>query len=138
MGYEEIDHTADYALRVWGKDLRELLENAGRGVIALLTGGETAPVAEWVEYGVEATEAAGLLLRAVREILYQTEAGRPPVAFEVVDAAEEPPRARCRVGLAAEEASEGLVRRAIKAVTYHDLTIRREGEELVVTLTLDA
>lgn len=136
MGYEEIDHAADYALRVWGKDLRELIESAGRGVIALLLAGETVAAGEWVAYEVEAPDVETLLLRAVREILYQVEAERAPVAFEVVEAEQESPRARCRMGLAAA-GTEGLVRRGIKAVTYHDLRIRREGEQLGVTLTLD-
>jgi SHS2 domain-containing protein len=136
-GFTEIDHTADYALRVWGIDLGDLIASAGQGLIALLLGDAMAPVAEWVEYEVEAPDEAALLLRALREVLYQVEEGRVPVAFEVLAATAEPARARCRVGLTAPGEGQGLVQRAIKAVTYHDLAIRPEGDWLTVTLTLD-
>jgi SHS2 domain-containing protein len=34
--FEEIEHTADWALRIRGRDLRELLINAARGMSRLL------------------------------------------------------------------------------------------------------
>jgi SHS2 domain-containing protein len=137
-GFTEIEHTADYALRVWGTDLPDLIHSAGQGLIHLLLGGETAAPAQWVEYEVEAPDDAALLLRAVRELLYQVEEGRVPVAFEVLAATSKPARATCRVGLAAPEEGRGLLQRGIKAVTYHDLAIRPEGDRLTVTLTFDA
>ena len=34
--FEQVEHTADYAIVVRGGDLRELVENAGHGMISLL------------------------------------------------------------------------------------------------------
>ena len=135
--FTEIEHTADYALRVWGIDLPDVIQTAGQGLIHLLLGGDTAPPVEWIAYAVEATDTAALLVQALREVLYQVEEGRVPVAFEVLEATDDPPRAKCRLGLTAEGEGRERLHRAIKAVTYHDLAIRPEGDKLTVTLTFD-
>ena len=135
--FTEIEHTADYALRVWGINLSDVIQTAGQGLISMLLGGETAPPVEELAYEVEAPDTAALLLRALREVLYQVEEGRVPVAFEVLEAQEDPPRATCRIGLAAEGTGRELLHRAIKAVTYHDLVLRPEAGGLTVTLTFD-
>ena len=36
IDFEEIEHTADWALRVRGRDLGELLVNAARGMVSLM------------------------------------------------------------------------------------------------------
>ncbi|KUK98100.1 MAG: Uncharacterized protein XE06_0124 [Anaerolineaceae bacterium 46_22] len=35
-GYEEVEHTADVALRVWGEDFFDLLKQSARGMYALM------------------------------------------------------------------------------------------------------
>lgn len=135
--FTEIEHAADYALRVWGIDYADLLQSAGEGLIYLLLTGEQAAPVQWAEYVVEAPDPAALLQRALREVLHQAQEGRAPVTFEVLEASQEPPRARCRIGLAAADQSHDLLHRDLKAVTYHDLAIRREQERLTVTLTFD-
>jgi SHS2 domain-containing protein len=42
VDFEEVEHTADWALRVRGHDLRELLMNAARGMSRLLISDLTA------------------------------------------------------------------------------------------------
>ncbi len=41
--YEVVDHTADWALRIWGKDLADLLRNAAIGMNSLMIGADTPP-----------------------------------------------------------------------------------------------
>jgi SHS2 domain-containing protein len=135
--FTEIEHTADYALRVWGIDYVDLFQTAGEGLIYLLLGGEQAAPAEFAEYEVEAPDLAALLQRALREMLYQAEQGRAPVTFEVLEIIQEPPQAHCRVGLLPPGEGLRLLRRTLKAVTYHDLNIRQEDGRLTVTLTFD-
>ena len=45
LAWEEIPHTADWALRIRGEDLRSLFENAARGMASLI-GGEAGADAE--------------------------------------------------------------------------------------------
>ena len=50
--WEEVDHTADWALRVRGGDLRALFENAARGMISLI-GGEAVAGAHEIERRID-------------------------------------------------------------------------------------
>ncbi|HEY3397723.1 MAG TPA: archease [Armatimonadota bacterium] len=136
-GWEEIDHTADYALRVWGSDLRDLLENGARGFLELVLGPERPAAERWEEYEVTAEEAALLLPRTVRELLYRLDSGELPVEVAVTAATEQPARALVRVGLTRRPDPWQYVLRAVKAVTYHDVDLRRDEQGLSAVLTLD-
>ena len=135
--FQEIEHTADYALRLQGRDLRDLLQAAGEGFVALVTDeGRPAPL-RWVEYQVQADDGALLVLRAVRELLYYLDDGDLLVAFQAVEATPDPPAAHLRVGLVPLAQAEEHLHRHIKAVTYHDLQIRRDDQGLSLILTFD-
>ncbi len=135
--YQEIEHTADYALLVRGTDLRDLLQAAGEGFLALVTDeGRPAPTRS-EEYEVMAEDAAALVMRAVRELLYYLEEGELPVVFEALAVTEGPATARLRAGLVPLEDARQHLHRAIKAVTYHDLELRRDDEGLSLVLTFD-
>jgi SHS2 domain-containing protein len=135
--FQEIEHTADYALRLQGEDLRDLLQAAGEGFIALVTDeGRPAP-RRWAEYQVGADDPALLVLRAVRELLYYLDGGDLPVAWQALKAIEDPPAAGLRVGLVPLAEAGDHLHRHVKAVTYHDLEIRRDEQGLSLILTFD-
>lgn len=143
--YEEVPHTADWALRARGRTLTELFVNAARGMYALLT--EEPPAAAPVSrtVAVEAASPEGLLVAWLNELLYLTERERLVfTAFHVRELAvpgweparpqaapgEEPPgteAARLQAEVAGDRIEAGL-RKYIKAATYHNLAIaRRDG-----------
>lgn len=136
-GYEEIEHAADYALRVWGSDLREMIEAAGRGLVDLISDPERPPAERWEEYEIHAEDPAGLVVRALRELLYCLDGGWAPVDFQVLSAQETPAAAKCRAGLASLAKAREHLHRHVKAVTYHDLRIRRGPEGLSMVVTFD-
>ena len=135
--FQEIEHTADYALLVRGTDLRDLLQAAGDGFLALVTDEHRPPAARLEEYEISADDPATLVMRAVRELLYYLEEGELPVSFEALSATESPARGRVRVGLVGLDEAGDHLHRAIKAVTYHDLQIRKDREGLNLVLTFD-
>lgn len=135
--FQEIEHTADYALLLRGSDLRDLLQAAVDGFLALVTDNRRPPPSFWTEYEIRADDPAVLVMRAVRELLYGIDQAQVPVAAEVLEAGEDPPRARLRVGLAALEEARPHLHRAVKAVTYHDLHLRRDADGLSLVLTFD-
>jgi SHS2 domain-containing protein len=68
--FEEIEHTADRALRVRGATLDELFANAGRGMVAL-TGAEADPNRSVLhEVDLEAPDVESLLVDGLSELVY--------------------------------------------------------------------
>ncbi|MCE5238057.1 archease [bacterium] len=136
MRYEILDHTADQAIRASGQDLRELIENAAAGMVALLYGGRP-PAAEH-EVGVSvAAEGAELVLHhALRELLYLLEdEGLAPVTVRVVAADAE--GAKLQVGVVPRAQAEPALRALLKAVTRHGLQIQRSEGTSSVTIVFD-
>ena len=135
--YEEIEHTADYRLLLRGTDLRDLLQAAGDGFLALVSDEQRPAPVRWVEREVSAEDGALLVRRAVQELLYALEEGDLPVTWEALAVTEDPPAARVRLGLVPLDQARDHLHRIIKAVTYHDLRLEREGEGLRLVLTFD-
>jgi SHS2 domain-containing protein len=118
--------------------LRELVQNACRGTLAIISETTGLVPDRWVALSAEAEEPERLLVRFVRELLVAwEECGGLPVAVEVEPGPPEPGRLRGRVGLAYPPDLDERLKGAPKAVTYHDLRIERVGGLLEVRLVLD-
>ncbi len=135
--FELLDHTADFAIRARGGDLRELIENAARGMMAILGELEGLPADAWHNLEVTAESPEDLLHHSLREILYLFEDGHAPVVVDVVEATDAPPRATLRVGTKRLRDVLDKISTEIKAVTYHNLRIRREDGQLVTEVVFD-
>ncbi|MGC8879414.1 MAG: archease [Anaerolineae bacterium] len=132
--FEEIEHTADIALRVRGRDLRELLVNAALGLGTLLTDRTDAPAeaTQTRQVEVEAFDPESLLVGWLSELIYWAEKDRF-VAHEVEVQAVSPThlKATCTGSCAPE------LRHHIKAVTYHNLQIIQTDHGLETTVVFD-
>ena len=139
-GFEEVEHMADLALRVRGRDLADLLVNAARGLASLLSpDGDEGSAAEKRASGeqvrrveVEAFDAEGLLVEWLTELLYLAERERfVGHTFSVLEVT--PTRLRATVrGMTVERLA-----RHIKAVTYHQLAIVQTAEGLETIIVFD-
>ena len=71
--FEEIEHTADVAIRVWGRDLAELFVNSAYGLACQLGG--PSETGRAVEHSIELTayDAETLLVTWLGELLYLSE-----------------------------------------------------------------
>ncbi len=116
--WQEVDHTADLALHVWGCDLTDLFSAAATGMFSLLATAipDGAPVR--FELHLAALDAESLLVDWLNELLYLCET-QDFVGTEFVFARLTPTELHAQVaGLPIGE------RRAhIKAATYHMLTV---------------
>ena len=116
--WQELDHTADLALHVWGCDLTDLFSAAATGMFSLLATAipDGAPVR--FELHLAALDAESLLVDWLNELLYLCET-QDFVGTEFVFARLTPTELHAQVaGLPIGE------RRAhIKAATYHMLTV---------------
>ncbi len=131
--FEEIEHTADWALRVRGADLRELLAHAARGMSSLLVSDlEAVPVGVRRQLELDAFDAESLLVDWLSELAYWAEAEL--LVFREYDLADVSPthlRASVRGGRV-----PGL-QKHIKAVTYHNLKIVTTKDGLETTIVFD-
>ena len=136
-GYRELEHTADWELEAWADDLPGLLEQAARGMYAL-SGVRLQPGAgEQRSFTIRAVDAERLLVRFLNELLY--EAQQFSLAFDGFTLSLSQPATGEPIELHAVLQGHPLlsVDKEIKAVTYHNLAVRREAGELRVRVVFD-
>jgi SHS2 domain-containing protein len=135
--YEELDHTADWAYRVRAATLPGLFVAAARALYDLA--GVRLADGPRVERAValEAVDAESLLVAWLNELLYLYEL--EGLAFDdfAIDALapDEPTPTSIASRLRGAPAAEWG--KYVKAVTYHDLSIRRTAAGYETTLVLD-
>ena len=132
-GFEEVEHTADWALRVRGRDLRELLTNAARGMSSLLVPDpSTIPTNVERRFELEAFDAESLLVEWLSELAYWAEADLLVFRdFELARVTANHLEAVARGGQVTS------MQKAIKAVTYHNLEIVQTDHGLEATIVFD-
>ncbi|MCO6431121.1 MAG: archease [Deltaproteobacteria bacterium] len=131
--YEMIEHTADIAIRAFGRDTAELFSNAARGMSAYIFGPEVLQrEPEGSEsINVESLDLDSLLVDWLSEILFLSASKyRAYVAFAVAEISS------------SVITAEGTFCKAdavndIKAVTYHGLKIERVSSLWRATVIYD-
>jgi len=132
--FEEIDHTADRAFRVTGRDMAALLENAARAmqVLSRDEGGVTIEQSKTREIEVEGVDGESLFVNWLNEILYLGQVHRLVCErFHIEELKNH--RVRARVETRKSERSLNH----IKAVTFHNLKIRKTSEGLEAEVVVD-
>jgi SHS2 domain-containing protein len=127
--FAEIEHTADIAIRVWGRDLAELFANAAYGMASYLTAVETVPLTAEAPVELTAEDAESLLVAWLSELLYIGERANVVfTTFEMVTVTPNQLEAVARGGPFQEHHGH------IKAVTFSDLelVLTDEGYETVI------
>lgn len=136
-GFEEIDHTADWEIQVWGPDLPALLEQAARGMYSLagLSAGSGPRCTRGLQ--IRSSDPEGLLVNFLAELLY-LEAAEGLVVDQFELEVVEPDQANgyhlsanLLVALAAVAGKD------IKAVTYHKMNIVQGSRGLEVRIVFD-
>jgi SHS2 domain-containing protein len=129
--FEEVPHTADWSFRAFGRDLKELFENAAGAIFALEGAGpeDGTEIARSVD--ITGIDYESLLVNWLGELLYLQESHR-----EVYH--------RFRIEILTPTGLHALVHgtpfnridKVIKAVTYHNLKIEQtaDGWEAVVVV----
>ncbi|MBM3128618.1 MAG: archease [Chloroflexi bacterium] len=130
--FEEIPHTADWSFRAFGRDARELFENAAHALFAL-EGARARDDANEItrDIRVTALDYESLLVTWLTELLWLQESHREMYRrFNITTLA--PTELRAQV-FGAPFIELGKI---IKAVTYHNLAITQtaQGWEAVVVV----
>ena len=131
-GYQEIEHTADWELHVWAPDLISLLKTAALGMYAL-SQIKLAPAGK-VEHDLsfEALDAEVLLVTFLDELLFLAE--HQSLGFEGFDLAIDE-----NYNLTAKLSGTRIadLKKEIKAVTYHNLSIQQDSNGFRVVIVFD-
>ncbi len=138
--FEEVEHTADIAIRVWGRDLTELFSNAAYGMACQMADLDAVDRTDFGELSratehlieLEAYDAETLLVAWLGELLYLGE--RDGCVFTDFDVLEITPT---RLRAVAQGGPVRECQRQIKAVTFNDLEIVRTGAGYETTIVFD-
>ena len=130
-GFEEIEHTADPAIRVYGRDMKELFANAACGMFALMAEPSKETTCER-EVTLEANDYEGLLVDWLNELIYLHEVeGETYSQFAIETLLPTKLKAHVIGGPTKHKT------KAIKAATFHDLAIEETPSGLVATIVFD-
>ncbi len=140
--WRTIEHTADLGLEVEASTLEELFVAGAHGMTGVLLGDEDGACdrrlgegAEWREVRLAAPDRDALLVDWLRELLFiQISEGLLFAAAEIGELGDE--RLVARVAFA-PPASDSLVERELKGVTYHDLRIGQRGDGWFARVVFD-
>lgn len=131
--FSEVEHIADRALRVRGRDMAELLVNAARGMGSLLV-----PHLDGISsdterrFDLEAFDSEGLLVEWLSELAYLAE--MEMLVFREFDMLRVSPTRLLAVGRGTHVPA---LQEQIKAVTYHNLEIVQMDPGLEATVVFD-
>ena len=132
LRFREVEHTADRAFTVRGRDLAELFALAAQALCAIQ--GQPADAQQTLcrEVEVSGIDRETLLVNWLNEILYLQDVHHESYSgFEVMEISD----TLLRVSLRGEPSASS--RRTIKAVTFHDLRIERLPNGWEATIVVD-
>lgn len=130
--FEEIEHTADVALRVYGCDWPELFANAAHGMFSVMAGWESTPRSQEQEISLRAMDGETLLVDWLSELLYLHEMEDVVYTSFAIHSIT-PTALRATV----QGTERWNPRTAIKAVTFNDLRIEKTPSGYTTTIVFD-
>jgi SHS2 domain-containing protein len=129
-GFEELQHTADWALHVWAQDIKGLFEQSALGMYALMEIKADKDTFVERELSLHGGDMEDWLVSFLSELLLGEMEG---LAFNQFELQVEP-------GVFNARMSGGKllgIRKEIKAVTYHNLAVRQVDGHWEVTIVFD-
>ncbi len=134
-GYEEISHTADWALRVWAPDLPRLFQEAAAGMYALAGIALVEEHTNRRTITLSAPDRESLLVAFLSELLYLAE--QEGLAFDTMALTITPDSQGYTLQADIGGAVICFLSKHIKAVTFHNLCIRPGPQGLETEVTFD-
>jgi len=129
--FEELEHTADLALKVHGHSLEEIFANAARGMFSLMADLDDLAPSVSREVHLEAPDRESLLVDWLNELLYLHEVEEEIYTRFEIEALS--PTVLSAIVWGAKMTSK----LTIKAATFHDLEIRETEDGYLTTIVFD-
>jgi SHS2 domain-containing protein len=130
-GFEELEHMADWSLRIWGATMAELLTAATRGMLALMGVDVLRPNSGARPVEIASDDRESLLVAWLDDVLFNLETRHVIPAEVALEAGDDWLRATI------VEAPSPETHNPIKAVTFHDLEVVESAAGLEARLVFD-
>ena len=130
--FEEIEHTADWAIRVLASDLESLFECAAQGMFQLIGCANLEAEAIIRPITLQAADLETLLVGWLEELLYLLETENLMMAESRIQIPSDTQLLATISMLPAQERWK-----EIKAVTFHDLQIKQSSNGFEVSIVFD-
>ena len=134
--FEILNHTADIRIRVYGKDLKELFENAALGMFNILADLEGITSSTELEIKAEELDKEELLITWLDELLYNFYTKHIIFCeFDITELTDKNLTAKVKGRFIGE--NRNRLKTEIKAATRHDLRIEKKDDTYEVQIVFD-
>lgn len=140
MPYQYLDHTADLAFRAEAPDLSTLFRECALALLnAMVERPDCVRPAERRKVHVEAQDLDRLLVQFLDEILFYKDAESLLLRPATVTVARRDELWKCTAVLEGEpvDPARHPLGADVKAVTWHGLAVRRDGDRWIAEVTVD-
>lgn len=121
--YETIDHTADMGIRVWGSTKKQLFKNAATGMFDLIVDKRAVAAKKKMKFNLKAPDVKELFVSWLRELLYQYSA--KGMVFKNIKISKLTDTQIEAIAAGEKINKSHIFKNDLKAVTYHDLEIKK-------------
>lgn len=131
MSFKEIKHTADLSLQIWGKDILSLFKDAASGMYSLMGIHPNQNNRTRTTLTLQEDDLESLLVAFLSELLYLIESEN--VVFDEINL-----EINNNESTAQLEGCEILsIEKVIKAVTFHNMAIKKIQNQYMVDIVFD-
>jgi SHS2 domain-containing protein len=136
MNFEILEHPADVGFRARGSSLEELFGICAQALISIILDPSCVAASGCWELTAEASDLESLLVNWLNEVLFYVDTRRlvfDSFPVRIADSFQ----LSCQATGEERTATKHPVRVSVKAVTYHQLRIGRNGEQWVAEVFVD-
>lgn len=136
MRFELLDISGDIGLRVYGSNIEEAFVNAGIGMFSLITDIARIEPKNEIVLNISADSLESLLINYLNELIFQFDAyGFTGTKIEVSELTDYVIKAKVfGEKFDPSKHTQGLL---VKAATYHNLSIKKEGGTFIIDVIFD-
>ncbi len=136
MDFELLEHPADIGFRAHGATLQELFANCALALVSIILETSEIQVARRFIISAEGSDYESLLVNWLNEVLYYIDGKRMALAeFEVLQLSAT--HIECVAGGEARDNHKHRPKLVVKAVTYHQLSVRPTDTGWVAEVYVD-
>jgi len=137
-GYEFLQHTADIKIRAWGKTLEEAFEKAAEAFTDTTVDIRTVEPRERDELTVHGDDLEELLYNFIEELIIRLDSdGKLYSRFRVRISGDGGYTLEAEMWGEYLDLSKHEPKIHVKAMTYHEMRIYREGDRYIIEYVLD-